>query len=88
MLVVALPSPATEAGDRGVKLPAHRRLASVPDIRPAAPDRVAVEHCARQGGRWAIADRGPGGPAGLPVEIAADDLSAGLGLGPEGPAAA
>ena len=84
VLTVEVLSPSTEAEDRGVKLPDYRRLASVQDILLVASDRVAVEHCARQGERWLIADRGPGGIvrlAGLPVELAVDELFADLGPG-------
>lgn len=84
VVIVEVLSPTTEAEDRGVKLPDYRRLASVQDILLVASDRVAVEHYARQGGQWLIADRGPGETVrlvGLPVELAVDELYAGLGLG-------
>ena len=87
VVIVEVLSPSTGAEDRGVKLPAYRRLASVQDILLVASDRVAVEHYARQGGLWAPADHGPGATVrlvGLPVEIAVDELYADLGLGPEG----
>ncbi|MFO1048205.1 MAG: Uma2 family endonuclease [Geminicoccaceae bacterium] len=77
VLIVEVLSPTTEAEDRGVKLPAYRRLASVQDILLVASDRVTVEHYARQGERWSIADRGPGESVrlvGLPVEIPVDEL--------------
>lgn len=83
VVIVEVLSPATEAEDRGVKLPAYRRLASVQDILLVASDRVAVEHYARQGERWLIADRGPGEIVrlvGLPVELVIDELYADLGL--------
>ena len=91
VVIVEVLSPSTEAEDRGVELPDYRRLVSVQDILLVASDRVAVEHYARQGGQWVIADRGPGETiqlAGLPVEIGVDELHADLGLGSEGTAAA
>lgn len=91
VVIVEVLSPSTEAEDRGVKLRDYRRLASLQDILLVASDRVAVEHYARQGGQWLIADRGPGETVrlvGLPVEIPVDELYADLGLGPEGTAAA
>jgi Uma2 family endonuclease len=84
IVIVEVLSPSTEAEDRGVKLPAYRRLASVQDILLVASNRVAAEHYARQGGQWVIADRGPGETVrlvGLPVELAVDELYADLGLG-------
>lgn len=83
VLIVEVLSPATEAEDRGVKLPAYRRLASVQDVLLVASERVAVEHYARQGERWLLADRGPGETVrlvGLPVELVVDELYADLGL--------
>ena len=60
VVIVEVLSPSTEAEDRGVKLPAYRRLASVRDILLVASDGPAVEHYVRQGEQWTIADRGPG----------------------------
>ena len=83
VVIVEVLSPSTEAEDRGVKLPAYRRLASVQDVLLVASERVAVEHYARHGEQWLIADRGPGESvrlAGLPVEIAVDELYTDLGL--------
>ena len=60
VVIVEVLSPSTEAEDRGVKLPAYRRLASVQDILLVGSDRVAVEHYVRQDGQWVIADFWPG----------------------------
>ena len=83
VVIVEVLSPSTEAEDRGVKLPAYRRLTSVRDILLVGSDRVAVEHYVRQDGQWVIADFGPGETVrltALPVEIAIDELYADLGL--------
>ncbi|MGD9508004.1 MAG: Uma2 family endonuclease [Geminicoccaceae bacterium] len=90
VVIVEVLSPSTEAEDRGVKLPAYRRLASVQDILLVASNRVAVEHYARQAEQWLIADCGPGETVrlvGLPVEISVDELYADLGLPDEAAAA-
>jgi Uma2 family endonuclease len=83
VVIVEVLSPSTEAEDRGVKLPAYRRLTSVQDILLVASDRPAVEHYVRQGRQWVIVDRGPGETVkltALPVAIAIDELYADLGL--------
>ena len=88
ILVVEVLSPSTEAEDRGVKLPAYRRLASVQDVLLVASDRQAVEHYVRQEGQWVLADRGPGETVtltGLPIALDIDELYTDLGLGAEPP---
>lgn len=83
VLVVEVLSPSTEAEDRGVKLPAYRRLASVQDILLVASDRAAIEHYVRRDDRWELVDVGAGDVirlTGLTIELPVDVLYAELGL--------
>jgi len=74
-------SASTAAFDRGVKLPAYRRLPSVRHVLLLAADRCAVEHYARTGPFWRLVDLGPGDLLrleDLAVEIPLDALYEGL----------
>jgi Uma2 family endonuclease len=85
VLIVEVLSPFTESDDRGVKLRAYRRLASVQDILLVASDRPAIEHFSRAGDRWVLTDLGPGDTIrleSLGIEIPLDELYTDLGLEP------
>jgi Uma2 family endonuclease len=84
-LIVEVLSPSTEAEDRGVKLPAYRRLASVQDILLVASDRPAIEHYRRKGDEWTLADLGLGESirlVALSIEFPLAELYRDLGLEP------
>lgn len=83
ILIVEVPSPSTQADDRGVKLRAYRRLPSVRHILLLASDQPAAEHYARSGERWLLTDLGPGDTLrldGLDLELRIDELYTGLSL--------
>src|SRR4051794_18805426 len=85
VLIVEVLSPSTEADDRGVKLRAYRRLASVQDILLVASDRPAVEHYARAGESWTLTDLGPGDAVrlgSLGIELPVGELYAVFGREP------
>lgn len=81
ILIVEVLSPSTQADDRGVKLRAYRRLPSVRHILLLASDQPAAEHYARSGERWLLTDLDLSDTLrldGLDVELALDELYAGL----------
>ncbi len=88
VLIAEILSPTTAGADRGIKLPAYRRLPSVRHLLLLAADRCAVEHYARTGPFWRLLDLGPGDVLrleDLAVEIPLEALYE--GLLPEEPAA-
>ena len=90
VLIVEVLSPSTAAEDRGVKLPAYRRLASVQDILLLTSDRAAIEHYVRRGDRWELVDAGPDDVirlGGLGIELPVGELYADLDLAGEPPLA-
>ena len=90
VLIVEVLSASTAAEDRGVKLPAYRRLASVQDILLVASDRAAIEHYVRRGDRWELVDAGADDVirlTGLGIELPVGELYADLGLPTEAPLA-
>lgn len=83
VLIVEVLSPSTEQIDHTVKLRAYRRLASVRHILLVSTEEPSIEHYARTGRFWRLADLGPGDTIALEalgVEILVDELYAGFPL--------
>ena len=73
VVILEVLSPTTEAYDRGRKFAEYRKLASLRHYVLISPDRMLVEHFAKQSSdRWLLEDIDPGGTLrfpDLPLEI-------------------
>lgn len=64
-VLIEIPSPSTEAYDRGEKFAHYRRLESLREYVLVAQDKIRIEHYRRDGDQWIFSEAGD--PLDLPA---------------------